>query len=70
MNWNDLSPEAKIYIELSPVEFAKTSMAASISLLENANSTKEYERIISNCVNLLTLCGKSISYHPNFTLVK
>lgn len=28
MNWNDLSPEAKIYIELSPVEFAKTSMAA------------------------------------------
>lgn len=32
MNWNDLSPEAKIYIELSPVEFAKTSMAASISL--------------------------------------
>lgn len=23
MNWNDLLPEAKIYIELSPVEFAK-----------------------------------------------
>ena len=40
MNWNDLSPEAKIYIELSPVEFAKTSMAASISLLEKPIARK------------------------------
>lgn len=69
MKWEDLSPEARLYIKLQPHVFAKTTIASLIALMDKSVSFQEKANYIDRAADILKLCAVSIKSHPEFEIV-